>query len=734
MIHFVTAPQPLFDRHLFANVNFVVSLLFMVVIGMVMFATMALLPPMLQGLFGYDVIDTGMVLMPRGVGVLVSMQISGLLMRKGVDARWMVSLGFLVGAWSLWQMAGWSLEVDRYNLVLSGLIQGLGIGLVFIPLNATAFATLPPQLRTDGSSLLNLTRSVGSSIGISIMMTLLSRNTQTSHSDLAGHITPTITSMIDLSSLERFQQYGEAGLGMLDLMVTRQAAMVAYVDDFWLMMWLSLAAVPLVLLMRSSADPAVAPGRVDSRPWRCHPQRRRGTGQSTRRTTRRSSGRRSPGSPGGSCRCCSPATSSPSSTGSTSASPSCRWRASSSSATRSTASAPGIFFIGYFLFEVPSNLVLTRVGARKWMARIMISWGLISAAFVFVDDMRWGPVAAALGCSDAEFTFYVLRFLLGAAEAGFFPGVILYLTFWFPARPAGAGGRAVHDRDRGLERGRLAAVGRDPAIRGRRRRAARVAMAVRDRGAAVDRARVAVPRRAARRPAQRALAERRAARAGDRAPRGRRGGQAGRAPHRPRGLRRLARVGVRGGLFLHRRVPLRGQFLDADDRPGDGHRHRRLPPGRPAQHDPVGLHDRRASRLGVPFGPHRRAPLACVSGCSSRCAGLVVLAAAGQSVVLSMVGLTLVTVGTGCALVTFWSLPPMILSGAAAAAGIAWINSVGNLGGHFGPDLIGRVRDASGGDSTPAFLVLAGLALVGAAILLAIPVGRRRVADAGIAA
>jgi MFS family permease len=93
----------------------------------------------------------------------------------------------------------------------------------------------------------------------------------------------------------------------------------------------------------------------------------------------------------------------------------------------------GIFFIGYFLFEVPSNLVLARVGARRWMARIMVSWGLISAGFVFVDDVPWGPVSAALGFTDAEFTFYLLRFLLGAAEAGFFPGVILYLTFWFPA-------------------------------------------------------------------------------------------------------------------------------------------------------------------------------------------------------------------------------------------------------------------------------------------------------------
>jgi MFS transporter, DHA2 family, multidrug resistance protein len=250
VIHFSGARDPLFDRALFTNVNFVVALLFMVVIGMVMFATMALLPPMLQGLFGYDVIDTGMVLMPRGVGVLISMQLSGLLMRKGFDARWMVSAGFLIGAWSLWQMAGWSLDVDRYHIVMSGLIQGLGIGLVFIPLQATAFATLPPQLRTDGSSLLNLTRSVGSSLGISIMMTLLSRNTQTSHSDLAGHITPAITGAVDLSSLERFNQYGEAALGVLDALVTRQAAMVAYINDFWLMMWLSLASVPLVLLMR----------------------------------------------------------------------------------------------------------------------------------------------------------------------------------------------------------------------------------------------------------------------------------------------------------------------------------------------------------------------------------------------------------------------------------------------------------------------------------------------------
>jgi DHA2 family multidrug resistance protein len=252
VIHSATAKEPLFERTMFADVNFAVSLVFMVVVGAVMFATMALLPPMLQGLFGYNVIDTGMVLMPRGIGVLISMQLSGLLMRRGVDARWLVAIGFLIGAWSLYDMAAWNLATDRSHFVWTGLLQGLGIGLVFIPLNATAFATLPPHLRTDGSSLLNLTRSVGSSVGISIVMTLLARNLQRNHEELAGYVTPQISATLDLSTLDRFQQYGAAGLGMIDAEVNRQAAMIAYLNDFYLMMWLSLAAVPLVLLMRKS--------------------------------------------------------------------------------------------------------------------------------------------------------------------------------------------------------------------------------------------------------------------------------------------------------------------------------------------------------------------------------------------------------------------------------------------------------------------------------------------------
>ena len=252
VIHFATSKAPMFERKLFADRNFTIALGFMVVIGIVMFAVMALLPPMLQTLFGYGVIDTGIVLMPRGVGILISMQLSGLMMRRGIDARAVVASGFVICAFSLWQMAHWSLAVDEMHVIVSGLLQGLGMGLVFIPLQVSAFATLSPALRTDGSSLLNLFRSLGASAGISWMTVLLARNIQTAHADLGSHVTAATGSVVDFSTIDRFQALGDTAMTLLDAEVNRQAAMIAYVDDFWLMMWITLASAPLAFLMRGS--------------------------------------------------------------------------------------------------------------------------------------------------------------------------------------------------------------------------------------------------------------------------------------------------------------------------------------------------------------------------------------------------------------------------------------------------------------------------------------------------
>ena len=258
-IHFTTAREPLFDRQLFANPNFVFGLVFSMVIGVVMFATMALLPPMLQRLFGYGVIDTGETLMPRGVGTLIAMQASGIMIRRGVDPRVLIAAGLSIAAFSLWEMAHWSLQTDYWHIATSGFVQGLGMGMVFIPLNTSAFATLTARLRTDGSSLLNLARSMGSSIGISIVTTMLARNLQVSHSDLAAHVTASFTQVLDVSTADRFQIAGEALLRMIDGEVNRQAAMIAYLDDFWMMAWVTLAAVPLVIFMRKPDLRRVAP-------------------------------------------------------------------------------------------------------------------------------------------------------------------------------------------------------------------------------------------------------------------------------------------------------------------------------------------------------------------------------------------------------------------------------------------------------------------------------------------
>lgn len=249
-VHMFTARAPLFNRAMLADRSLVTAMGFMVVIGVVMFASMALLPPMLQNLFGWPVIDTGVVLALRGIGILISMAAAGQLLGK-IDARWMVGTGLLIAALSLWQMSHWSLMMGMRPVIVSGLVQGLGMGLIFIPLNTMAFATIPPQYRTDGASLLNLLRSLGASVGISVVTTLLGSNTQRSHEDLVAHVTNSSISLLDPSTADRFGIVGDAAMTMVNAEINRQAAMVAYIDDFWAMMWVTLLSVPLVLLLRS---------------------------------------------------------------------------------------------------------------------------------------------------------------------------------------------------------------------------------------------------------------------------------------------------------------------------------------------------------------------------------------------------------------------------------------------------------------------------------------------------
>lgn len=249
IVHLATAEKPLFERTLFTNRNLVMGMIFMIVIGISTMAPMALLPPMLQQLFGYPVVDTGLMMAPRGVGVLFTMWFAGRMMGK-IDTRILITVGLIIFAFSLRQMATWTLEMDFWPVITSGFVQGLGMGLVFMPLNSLAFATLSHHYRTDGASLLNLMRSIGQSAGISMVTVLLARNIQTSHADLASHVTSQTIPAIDLSSIDRFGSLSDSVFGFADGMINKQAAMIAYIDDFYLMAWISILVVPLVLLLR----------------------------------------------------------------------------------------------------------------------------------------------------------------------------------------------------------------------------------------------------------------------------------------------------------------------------------------------------------------------------------------------------------------------------------------------------------------------------------------------------
>ena len=165
--------------------NFATGLVFIFVIGIILLASLALLPPMLSTIFGYPTITTGIVMAPRGVGTMISMLIVGRMVRL-VDARLLVVTGLLLTAQSLYTMSGFTPQMDDYLIITSGVIQGLGLGLVFVPLSTVAFATLDARFRTDATSLFSLVRNIGSSIGISIVTVMLTRNTQINHAELSA--------------------------------------------------------------------------------------------------------------------------------------------------------------------------------------------------------------------------------------------------------------------------------------------------------------------------------------------------------------------------------------------------------------------------------------------------------------------------------------------------------------------------------------------------------------------
>jgi DHA2 family multidrug resistance protein len=248
VVHTLTAKNPFFDRALALDRNFVTCNLFGFFIGLLLFSTMALMPPVMQNLMGYSVFGAGLVMMPRGLGSFAAMFVVGRLVGR-IDTRLILGTGLGICAVALIGMTHFDLGMDSMPFVTTGIIQGLGIGLLFVPLSVTAFATLNPALRSEGTSVYTLLRNLGSSVGISLMQAFDSHQSAVAHADMAAQVQP--GNPVFAAGIGAAMNPGTtSGLEALNAEITRQASMVGLIDVFRLLLLMTLCLAPLLLFMR----------------------------------------------------------------------------------------------------------------------------------------------------------------------------------------------------------------------------------------------------------------------------------------------------------------------------------------------------------------------------------------------------------------------------------------------------------------------------------------------------
>ncbi len=249
LVHMMTDRQPFLSRDLFRDRNLSVGLVFTALAGLVLIVSATLMPPFLQQLMGYPVLTTGIVLAPRGAGMMVSMMLVARLIVR-IDARLLIAIGFSLSALSLWDMTLFDFNVSESRIVWNGVLLGFGLGLVFPPLTVLTFATLPPRLRTEGAAINALLRNLGASIGIAVLFSMLASNTQQNRADIVEKFTPF---HLGWPLGRGLPGTDPALLAAWDAEINRQAALIGYLNDFRIMMICSLILLPMLFLMRRPA-------------------------------------------------------------------------------------------------------------------------------------------------------------------------------------------------------------------------------------------------------------------------------------------------------------------------------------------------------------------------------------------------------------------------------------------------------------------------------------------------
>lgn len=262
VVHTATAKKSFLDPQLLRDRNFVASSILIFMLGVILYATLALLPPLMQDLLDYPVTTAGLILVPRGVSTMIAMLIVGRLTAV-IDVRIILLFGLAVTGYSLEAMSGYSLGMGWWPLVVTTFIQGIGLGALFVPLSTVAFATLPPQLRAEGAGFFSLVRNIGGSIGISAAEALADHMTQERHAALADRMTPFSLGLRQGWAQRLWDLHSASGLAALNREITRQASMTGYADDFRAMMLVCLVSVPLLMLVTKPSRDRAAPPVLD---------------------------------------------------------------------------------------------------------------------------------------------------------------------------------------------------------------------------------------------------------------------------------------------------------------------------------------------------------------------------------------------------------------------------------------------------------------------------------------
>jgi DHA2 family multidrug resistance protein len=253
VMHMLTSRTKTFlEPALFADRNFVTGLFYIFVTGILLMATMAILPQFLQQMLGYPVALAGEVLAPRGLGSMFGMLLAGRLISR-IDIRILIISGLAFCALALWQMSHFSLDTTRWQILRSGFLQGFGMGLFVVPMSTLSYATLSAELRNEAAGIFSLLRNMGGSVGISVVVGLLTTQTQVNHSELAERVSVLNPNLIAAQASGALDLQSAQGLAQLNAEITRQASTIAYLNDFTFLMYVALLSMPLLLLMKNAA-------------------------------------------------------------------------------------------------------------------------------------------------------------------------------------------------------------------------------------------------------------------------------------------------------------------------------------------------------------------------------------------------------------------------------------------------------------------------------------------------